>query len=86
VKHRIVLMAVLGLFCLTAGVADNFAAFSSPPAGGGQSPSKKLAVPERGFISSEQAETWEQGLLTGNGTIGASVLSRPIDEIVVFSH
>jgi len=48
--------------------------------------SSSLPVPERGFISSEQAETWEQGLISGNGTIGASVLSRPLDEIVVFSH
>ena len=47
---------------------------------------RKLPVPERGFISSEPAKTWEQGLLSGNGTIGASVLSRPIDEIIVFSH
>jgi len=30
--------------------------------------------------------TWEQGLLSGNGTIGASVLGRPIEEVVVFSH
>jgi len=49
-------------------------------------PSKKLAVPERGFISSEPGETWEQGLLSGNGTIGASVLGRALDEIVIFSH
>jgi hypothetical protein len=48
--------------------------------------SKKLKVPERGFISSQPAETWEQGLLSGNGTIGASVLSRPLDETIVFSH
>ncbi len=47
---------------------------------------RKLPVPERGFISSEPAETWEQGLLSGNGTIGASVLSHPVDEIIVFSH
>ena len=46
----------------------------------------KLPVPERGFVSSAPAETWEQGLLSGNGTIGASVLSRPIDEIIVLSH
>jgi len=86
VKKPTVLMAVLILFCLTAGVADNFAAFSSAPSGGGESPPQKLSVPERGFISSEPGETWEQGLLSGNGTIGASVLSRPLDEIVVFSH
>ncbi len=48
--------------------------------------SKTLAIPERGFISSEPGLTWEQGLLSGNGTIGASALGRPLDEIVVFSH
>ncbi len=47
---------------------------------------RKLEVPERGFISSQPAETWEQGLICGNGTIGASVLSHPLDETVVFSH
>jgi len=47
---------------------------------------KRLPVPERGFVSSEPGRTWEQGLLSGNGTIGASVLGRPLDEIVVFSH
>lgn len=47
---------------------------------------QKLKVPERGFISSEPAETWEHGLITGNGTIGANVMSRPLDEIIIFSH
>src|SRR5210317_786758 len=45
-----------------------------------------LSVPERGFISSQPAETWEQGLISGNGTIGANVLSRPLDETIVFTH
>jgi hypothetical protein len=45
-----------------------------------------LAVPERGFISSEPAETWEEGLICGNGTIGANVLSRPLDETIIFTH
>ena len=47
---------------------------------------QETPAPERGFISSRPAKTWEQGLLSGNGTIGASVLSRPLDETVVFSH
>lgn len=46
----------------------------------------ELQVPERGFISSRPGETWEQGLICGNGTIGASVLSHPLDETIVFSH
>ncbi|WP_419194050.1 glycosyl hydrolase family 95 catalytic domain-containing protein [Novipirellula herctigrandis] len=45
-----------------------------------------LPVPERGFVSSEPAETWEQGLICGNGTIGANALSRPLDERIIFTH
>jgi len=48
--------------------------------------SGKYKVPVRGFISSEPAETWEQGLITGNGTIGANVLSRPLNETIIFTH
>jgi len=47
---------------------------------------KKLKVPERGFISSEQVKTWEEGLISGNGTIGINILSRPLDETIIFSH
>lgn len=46
----------------------------------------QLKVPARGFISSQPAETWQQGLLSGNGTIGANVLSRPLDETIIFTH
>ncbi|TSA33569.1 MAG: alpha-L-fucosidase [Porphyromonadaceae bacterium] len=46
----------------------------------------KFPVPERGFISSTPAETWEQGLISGNGTIGANVMSRPLNETVIFTH
>jgi len=46
----------------------------------------KLKSPERGFISSQPAETWQQGLISGNGTIGANVLSRPLDETIIFTH
>lgn len=46
----------------------------------------QIDVPERGFISSSQAATWEEGLISGNGTIGANVLSRPLDETVIFTH
>ncbi len=47
---------------------------------------KNLRVPARGFISSQPAATWQQGLIAGNGTIGANVLSRPLDEIIIFTH
>ncbi|MCO5296806.1 MAG: glycoside hydrolase N-terminal domain-containing protein [Fimbriimonadaceae bacterium] len=45
-----------------------------------------LAGPTRGFVSSIPAETWEQGLLSGNGTIGADVFGQPVDETIVFTH
>ncbi|HBB92383.1 MAG TPA: hypothetical protein DC042_11865, partial [Bacteroidales bacterium] len=52
-----------------------------------QVPNKSaIPVPERGFISSTPAETWEQGLLSANGTIGANVMSQPLDETVIFTH
>ncbi len=46
----------------------------------------KLQIPERGFVSSEPAQTWEQGLICGNGTIGANVFSRPLNETIIFTH
>ncbi len=48
--------------------------------------SESLSVPDRGFISSQPAKTWEEGLICGNGTIGANALSRPLKERVIFSH
>jgi hypothetical protein len=58
--------------------------FASASAAG--APAGQLPVPERGFISSQPAETWEQGLISGNGTIGANVFGRPLDEVIVFTH
>ena len=45
-----------------------------------------IQVPERGFISSTPAETWEQGLISGNGAMGANVMSQPLDETIIFTH
>ncbi len=45
-----------------------------------------FTVPERGFVSVTPAETWEQGLISGNGNMGANVMSRPIDETIIFTH
>jgi len=75
-------MKRLWLLC----AASILAAAAGSGAGPALPENRALAVPERGFISSEPAPTWEQGLLSGNGTIGASVLSRPLEEIIVFSH
>lgn len=46
----------------------------------------QVNVPERGFISKIPAVTWEEGLLSGNGTIGANIFGQPINETIVFSH
>jgi alpha-L-fucosidase 2 len=76
--------AILLVTCAALGVTAQSStnSFQQPAAG----PSPRLVPPERGFISVEEAKTWEQGLLSGNGTIGASVISRPLDETIVFSH
>ncbi len=47
---------------------------------------KKPKVPERGFISSKPAKTWEEGLICGNGTIGVNIMSHPLNETIIFSH
>ncbi len=52
----------------------------------GTARSNKLKVPERGFISSMEAKTWEEGLICGNGTIGINILSRPVNETIIFTH
>jgi len=72
---RITSLTVLAAGFLFAILAVNSFAFPS-----------QLKSPARGFISSEPAETWQQGLISGNGTIGANVLSRPLDETIIFTH
>ncbi|NIM05170.1 MAG: hypothetical protein GTN65_06040, partial [Armatimonadetes bacterium] len=42
--------------------------------------------PVRGFVSSRPAENWEEALISGNGKIGALVMSRPLNETIIFSH
>jgi len=41
---------------------------------------------ERGFISEHPAKNWEHALISGNGIIGALVMSRPLNETINFSH
>ena len=69
--------------CTVAAVLLSIAAGPFAPS---LATAQSLQVPERGFISSQPGESWEQGLISGNGTIGASVLSRPLDDLIVFSH
>lgn len=58
----------------------------SMPAIAFQAASDSLQVPERGFISSQPAESWEEGLISGNGTVGANMFSRPLGETIIFTH
>ncbi len=78
-------LALIGAAFLAFAARDLGALPAGPVPLPGQAP-RALVAPERGFLSSEPGKTWEQGLLSGNGTIGASVLGRPLDEIIVFSH
>lgn len=45
-----------------------------------------MAPPERGFVTRTQAATWEEALITSNGSIGALVMGRPLAETITFSH
>lgn len=45
-----------------------------------------LVSPERGFISSRPANNWEEGLITGNGTLAMNAYSHPTEERIIFSH
>ncbi|MEI6603834.1 MAG: glycoside hydrolase N-terminal domain-containing protein [Verrucomicrobiota bacterium] len=58
----------------------------STPAMAQAEKSPAFVAPERGFISSTPADTWEHGLISGNGSIGANVMSRPLQETVIFTH
>lgn len=69
---------------LTLGIlAITTSTMTCPPA---KAATVGLPMPERGFISTTPAETWEQGLLSGNGTLGANVFGRPLDETIIFTH
>ena len=46
----------------------------------------QFKTPERGFVSTRPAENWQHALISGNGTIGALVMSRPLNETIIFSH
>jgi len=66
---------LISLFPFALVQADDFPVLSADP-----------PAPQRGFISTRPAKTWEQGLISGNGTIGANLLSRPLNETVIFTH
>lgn len=45
-----------------------------------------IASPEKGFISHVPASRWEEGLISGNGKMGVTIASRPLDETLIVSH
>ncbi|MDX1680826.1 MAG: glycoside hydrolase family 95 protein [Akkermansiaceae bacterium] len=45
-----------------------------------------LPVPERGFLSARPAKNWEEGLISGNGTLGLNAYSRPNEERIILTH
>ena len=85
-KNMFLLVTILISISITMILAADSLYKASSSSDAALPASTKLQVPERGFISSQPAETWEQGLISGNGTIGAIVLSRPLDETIIFSH
>ena len=72
----IIVISVLGICLISSAIAqENYSSLIS-----------KQESPERGFISSQPAQTWEEGLISGNGTIGANMFSNPLDETIIFTH
>lgn len=67
-----ILYALAGIFFLQC---------SSPP-----SHQSLPEAPSSGFVSWLPATTWEDALLTGNGTIGAMVMGYPYEETVILNH
>src|SRR6478735_813250 len=46
----------------------------------------QFTPPSRGFVSREPAKRWQDGLLTGNGTMGAVVMGEAFDETIHLTH
>ncbi len=42
--------------------------------------------PEHGYVTNMPAYKWEEGMITGNGTLGALVMGYPLSERIIFSH
>jgi len=47
---------------------------------------EESAVPNQGFYSERPAKTWEEYLVSGNGTMGLMVAGEPYDEVHVLNH
>ncbi|MFT3738528.1 MAG: glycoside hydrolase N-terminal domain-containing protein [Breznakibacter sp.] len=68
---RTSLFTILPLLLFSASVSAQLRAFDAPV---------------QGFVSWTPAPTWEEGLLSGNGEIGAVVFGRPHDETIIVNH
>ena len=67
-------------------VAISFVLFAAGGLRGAAAPDDFFAAPRRGFVSHLPANNWEQGIITGNGTMGAIVLGQPYEETLYLSH
>jgi alpha-L-fucosidase 2 len=45
-----------------------------------------FAAPKSGFVSWQPAQSWEHGLLSGNGSMGALVIGQPHEETIILSE
>lgn len=82
--RRQFLQRASGVLCaslLPAGAADAFAdAAPSEPAG------RAPRIKERGAVSVSWATNWEDGMLTGNGRMGAVLYGSPQEPVLVINH
>lgn len=46
----------------------------------------QIEFPQHGFVSFQPTLRWEEGLITGNGTIGGLIFGNPGQEKVIISH
>lgn len=45
-----------------------------------------ISSPRHGFISSQQADSWEKALISGNGKMGVLVMGHPKNETIIVNH
>ena len=69
-------------------IAGESAGFASPGPEFVKKEFRKMGLSsiERGFVSGAPAPTWEHALLSGNGIMGAMVMSEPLEETIILNH
>ncbi|MHB8095588.1 MAG: glycosyl hydrolase family 95 catalytic domain-containing protein [Candidatus Aminicenantales bacterium] len=78
--------AALALGALIATAAIGCGRTSPPDRGEPGADGFVLPVPVRGYISGRPASRWEEGHISGNGTMGALIMGLPLDETIVLTH